>query len=62
MQISLTYVAQIAQFFVVLGFITESEFQIIEEAILAISSLIILGLGLYGRYRAGGINVFGIRK
>jgi hypothetical protein len=33
-----------------------------EEVVNALSVVIVAGVGFYGRYRAGGVNIFGWRK
>jgi hypothetical protein len=59
---SITYLAQLLQFLVVFGLISQSEADVINEGIVAIISLVVLAIGLYGRFRAGGVNIFGLRK
>lgn len=59
---SLTYISAIAQFFVVMGLITTDEADIVEKGIMAIGSLVLLGYTLYGRFRIGGVSMFGLRK
>jgi len=56
---SLTYIAGIAQFLVTLGVITTSEAAVLSEGVMAIASLVALITTLYGRWRAGGIDLLG---
>ena len=53
MPISLTYIAIAA--LTALG--VENADQVIE----AVITIVVAALALYGRYRAGGINIFGLR-
>ena len=59
---SLTYIASITQFLVALGFITSTEATTISDGVSAIIALLILLVTLYGRWRAGGVNMLGMRK
>ncbi len=59
---SITYLASILQFLVVLGLINQQEADLINEGIVAVISLVVLGITLYGRWRAGGVNILGLRK
>lgn len=58
---SLTYIAAIVQFLVVLGLITQEEAQTLSDGVVAVVSLITLFVTLWGRFRAGGVDIFGIR-
>ena len=59
---SLTYIGAIVQFLVALGLITIEEASVLTEGIIAIVSLVTLGVTLYGRFRAGGVTLFGARN
>lgn len=59
---SITYLSSILQFLVVVGLINQSEADIVNDGVIAIISLVILGISLWGRFRAGGVNILGLRK
>lgn len=59
---SVTYLAAIAQFLVVLGLLNQGEADTLLNGADAIVSLIILAITLYGRWKAGGITLLGMRK
>lgn len=58
---SVTYITAITQFLIVLGLITTEEAKTIEQGIVALIALGVLIGTLWGRYRAGGVNIWGQR-
>ena len=62
MTYSITYIGSIAQALVVLGLFTNEEAVILTDGVLAVGGLIALGVTLYGRWRAGGVNLSGIKN
>lgn len=59
---SLTYIAAISSFLVTINVLTTAEAQVLNDGLLALVSLGTLLVTLYGRWRAGGVNMFGLRK
>jgi hypothetical protein len=59
---SITYIGAFLQFGVILGLITGEEAQTIGDGLVAISSLVLLLITLYGRFRLGGVDKLGFRK
>lgn len=59
---SLTYIGAIVQFLVMLGVLSQEESQTVSDGIVAILSLVTLGITLYGRWRLGGVTKFGIKE
>lgn len=58
---SLTYITSIVQFLIILGVLTQEEAYVLSEGLVAVVSLVTLLGALYGRYRVGGITIFGFR-
>lgn len=58
---SLTYIGAIVQFLVVLGLVTTEEANVVTEGVVAIVALVTLGVTLYGRFRLGGVSMFGTK-
>jgi len=58
---SLTYISAIANFLILLGVLSQEEATVLSEGLVAVVSLVALLVTLYGRYRAGGVDIFGIR-
>jgi len=44
-----------------LGVLSQEEATVLSEGLVAVVSLVALLVTLYGRYRAGGVDIFGIR-
>lgn len=59
---SRTYIFALVQFLVSCGLLSMSEAEMLSEGIIAIISLATLAGTLYGRFQAGGISLFGVRK
>lgn len=59
---STTYIASIVQFLILLGVLTQEEATVVSDGLIAVMSLVALLVTLYGRYRAGGLDIFGFRK
>lgn len=59
---SLTYVSAIVQFLILLGVLTQEEATIVSEGLVAVVSLVALLVTLYGRYRLGGVDKFGLKE
>lgn len=63
MPYSITFIGAIMQFFVVMGLLTMEEAEVAKEGIVALFSLILLGVTLYGRVRAKfPVDMFGFKK
>lgn len=56
---SITYIGAFVQFLVTFGLITADEATTVTDGIVAIASLVTLGITLWGRYRAGGMKWWG---
>lgn len=59
---SLTYITSIVQFLIIIGVLTQEEATVVSDGLVAVMSLIALLVTLYGRYRAGGVDIFGFRS
>jgi len=59
---STTYIASIVQFLILLGVLTQEEATVVSDGLVAVLSLVALLVTLYGRYKAGGLDIFGFRK
>lgn len=58
---SLTYISAIVQFLILLGVLTQEEANVVSEGLVAVMSLVALLVTLYGRYRLGKVDMFGMR-
>lgn len=58
---SLTYIGALVQFAVVLGLLNSEEANIVTEGLVAVISLATLAVTLWGRFRLGGVSVFGAK-
>lgn len=59
---SMTYIGAIAQFLVTFGIITADEAATVTDGLVALVSLVTLGITLWGRFRLGDTHWWGGRK